>query len=330
MLYIRAILINIYKRYETVWRYIFKFFIGLCLFGIINEIGMSRSEVEFVNSFFTGAASLMLVSFVFALLPTTASFCLLALDITLQTSSHLELSIIGFLIMMCFILFYVRMAPKESWLIIMTLLGFKLNMPYIAPIFAGMYFSLTGAIPIIIGVFIWEFAPYYVNLVRVAETANLDIVKLTSTVGPVINGLLVGVTSNYSWIFVSFVFSMTVLIVYVVSHLTMDFAKELSVLFGGLLCMIGLFLVRMIAGVSYGNSVAGGFSIFIFSILSMLLMLIIHFFDIALDYKRAERVEFSDEDNYYYVRVIPKLILTEQRKKSRKPVKTTKAPERLR
>lgn len=322
ILYIRAILINIYKRYEAAWNYAFKFIVGLCLFGIINKIGMPREELEFINSYFTGTATLILISFMFAVLPTTASFFLLVLDVTVQTSSHLELSLMGFLLMLCLVLFYVRMAPKESWLIILTLLGFYLKIPYIAPIFAGMYFSLASAIPIMIGVFIWEFAPYFVNLVKVMDTADLDIIKLTTTVGPAITGLLEGVSANYSWVFISFVFSMTILIVYVISHLTMDYAKELAILFGGLLCMIGLLLVQMIADVAAVGLGSG--AIFIFSILSMVLMYAIHFFDLALDYKRAERVEFSDEDNYYYVRVIPKLILTEQKKKSGRPATTAK------
>lgn len=329
ILYIRAILINIYKRYETVWNYSFKFLVGLCLFSIINKIGMPREELEFINSYFTGAATLVLISFVFAVIPTTAAFFLLALDVTVQTSSHLELSFMGFLLMLCLILFYVRMAPKESWLIILTLLGFYFKIPYIAPIFAGLYFSLASAVPIIIGVFIWEFAHHFVNLVKVVETADLDIIKLTTTVGPVVQGLLDGATANYSWVFIAFVFSMTVLIVYVISHLSMDYAKELAILFGGLLCMIGLFLVQMIADIGASGLSGGG--IFIFSILSMILMFAIHFFDLALDYKRAERVEFSDEDNYYYVRVIPKLIVTDPKKKSKKSVKTVKrASERPR
>jgi hypothetical protein len=150
--------------------------------------------------------------------------------------------------------------------------------------------------------------------------------KLPSTIGPVIEGLLNALTANYSWVFVSFVFSMTILIVYVVSHLSMDYAKIYAIIFGGLLCMTGLFLVSTIADISIG-----GASIFIYSALSVALMFVIHFFDLALDYKRAERVEFSDDDNYYYVRVIPKLIVTESRQKRRpkaaKTVKSTKSTD---
>ncbi|MDR1687363.1 MAG: hypothetical protein LBS21_01970 [Clostridiales bacterium] len=319
--YIRAILINIYKRYETVFNFLFRFLVGMSLFGIINKIGMQREELEFVGAYFTGT-KLILVSFVFALLPSTASFALMAVSIFVQLSSHLELSIFVFLGLICLILFYIRMAPKECWLIVFTVLGFYYNVPYIAPVFAGMYFSLTAAIPIIIGVFLWDYAPRVMDLMAL-ESAGLDFMKLPSTVGPVIEGLLNGLTANYSWVFVAFVFSMTILIVYVVSHLSMDYAKIYAILFGSLLCMIGLFLVSTIADLSMG-----GASIFIYSALSVALMFIIHFFDLALDYKRAQRVEFSDDDNYYYVKVIPKLIVTEARQRKRvKPAKNIKNAE---
>jgi hypothetical protein len=273
-----------------------------------------------VDTYFAGGATLVLISFVFAILPTTAAFCLLAFDIAVQTSSHLELCLMGLLLMLCLILFYVRMAPKESWLIILTLLGFYCKLPYIAPIFAGLYFPLTSAVPIIISVYIWEFAPRFLSLLTATETAGFDVVKLAATAGPSVQGLLSAATSDFSWVFISFVFSMTALIVYVISHLTMDYAKELAIVFGGILCTVGLVLVQLITDVDMG-----GASVMLFSALSAVIMLALHFFDLALDYKKAERVEFSDDDNYYYVRVIPKLIVTQQQKKpvksaSKKPV----------
>jgi len=307
VLYIRAILINVYKRFEGVFRLIFKFIIGLWLFGIINDINMPGEAFAKIDSYFAGGMSLMLIAFIFALLPASAAFCLLAFDIALNISSHLELSVMGLLLMLCLILFYVRMAPRESWLIIFTLLGFYCKIPYIAPLFAGLYFPLTSTIPIILGIYIYGFAPRFLSLFETVETAGFEFLKLTETAGPSAQGLIDAATSDFSWVFISFVFAMTVLIVYVISHLTMDYAKELSVLFGGVLCMVGLLLVSFITDVDMG-----GASVFLYSIFAVLLTLIIHFFDLALDYGKAERVEFSDEDNYYYVRVIPKLIVTEK------------------
>ncbi|HOA81281.1 MAG TPA: hypothetical protein PKK61_09505, partial [Defluviitaleaceae bacterium] len=44
-------------------------------------------------------------------------------------------------------------------------------------------------------------------------------------------------------------------------------------------------------------------------IISMLIMFVIQFFYRVVDYSRVENVQFEDEENYYYVKVIPKIIL---------------------
>jgi hypothetical protein len=40
----------------------------------------------------------------------------------------------------------------------------------------------------------------------------------------------------------------------------------------------------------------------------------IRLFDPILDYQRAESVQFEDENNYYYVRVIPKISMTKRKR----------------
>jgi hypothetical protein len=42
------------------------------------------------------------------------------------------------------------------------------------------------------------------------------------------------------------------------------------------------------------------------SILSVVIEIVIEFFCMNLDYARTERVQFEDDDYYYYVRAVPK------------------------
>jgi hypothetical protein len=49
--------------------------------------------------------------------------------------------------------------------------------------------------------------------------------------------------------------------------------------------------------------------LFVFTVLSVGIVLIFRFLDCVLDYKKTEYVEFEDEESCYQVRIIPKIAL---------------------
>jgi len=51
-------------------------------------------------------------------------------------------------------------------------------------------------------------------------------------------------------------------------------------------------------------------SVIIMTLLCGVIAIIIRLFDPILNYSRAESVQFEDDNNYYYVRVVPKIQLT--------------------
>jgi hypothetical protein len=50
------------------------------------------------------------------------------------------------------------------------------------------------------------------------------------------------------------------------------------------------------------------------TIICGVIAVIIRFFDGILDYQRAESVQFEDDNNYYHVRIIPKVIMTKSQR----------------
>ncbi|MGL4791975.1 MAG: hypothetical protein ACRCW1_11255, partial [Anaerotignaceae bacterium] len=49
------------------------------------------------------------------------------------------------------------------------------------------------------------------------------------------------------------------------------------------------------------------FETFIGTIISALIIFVIQNFEFVLDYDRAERVKFQDDNFYYYVKIVPKI-----------------------
>ncbi len=307
ILLIRELIIALYKRYEVVFIYVIKFIVGLIIFGSINKIGFVRPEIATLTKNAPSFTLTALMSILFTFLPINVGYALMIAAIFAQLSATIEVAVFvtGFLAAVLFL--YARLDNKESFLIIATILAFNIKLPYLVPLVAGLYFSLTSVIPVTIGVFIYSFIPIIKNLMTSVPTADLNIFAMPQTFSDFYVALLNNITSNQQWVFTSFIFSMTIIVVYIVSRLSLDYAREISIIMGAVLNIVSYIIAVMVANLDI--------DIFIMILLTIFCALateIITFFDMVLDYQRAERVSFSDNENFYYVKIIPKVILSKR------------------
>ncbi len=273
---------------------------GFFAYSLVSSIGQYRPEFAFIYtppiSYFSG----LLFGLIFAAMPISFSYMLLILNLAIQFSLAPEVAVFLFCALSFIVFLYSRFAPKESILLLLTVLGFYLKIPFTVPLLTGFYLGLTGIIPVVLGIFIWSFIdlPAYLMSLQV-EVSLVDLPDVVSTMLVNIMGRL---SSGYEWFFVAFVFTMVILVTYFLSKLSIDHSRDLALLFS--LLVIAL---SYIIGVSLAD--------FDFSIIEMLISLavsgilirFIMFFDLILDYKRAESVSFQDDDYYYYVKAIPKI-----------------------
>ena len=321
ILYIRAVIISVIKRYEAAVLFILKFFLGFFVFSGINQLGFLRDELLFILEPGMGPMLLLILAFLFSILPLAASYGLMIVYITLHLSANTEIAAIVLLVSLCVLFFYIRLAPKESILILLTVIGFYFRLPYLIPLITGLYFGLTGAIPVMLGVLIWHYIPVIIELMSTTGSAGFEITELADTIPVIYQDVLTNVTGNYEWLFIAFSFTMVIITVYAISRLSIDYSAEVAVILGAIVNIIS-FIVAAIA-VQIDVNI---FGMLFATIISAAIACVIRFFDIALDYTRVERIQFSDEDNYYYVKVVPKLLSADTMKKKRKPAR----PERER
>jgi len=299
--------IRFYKRFEPIIVFVFRFILGMYVFSLIHGIGHARPEFAV---YYDALPITLLMGLAFAILPTTLLYLLMIVDITIQYSAIIEVAAVVFIFLLLVLLLYARMAVKESILIILTLIAFRFEIPFIIPLIAGMYFSMTSVIPISIGVFIHYYLPQIEILVRMTPvTTEFDPGVLPATLTDVYTHLINGLSAANDWVFVAVIFAMVIILVHVVSRLSIDFAREIAI---GLGCAMTIFCYIMASMVGGANVPLG--SVIMFTLLSGLLAWIIRLFDPILDYKRAESVQFEDENNYYYVRVVPKIQLTRSKR----------------
>ena len=81
----------------------------------------------------------------------------------------------------------------------------------------------------------------------------------------------------------------------------MDNAWTLAIISGALIQVAGLFVGYIVLGVT-GKTLW----LIVGNIISLLIAFILQFLFMNLDYARTERVQFEDDDYYYYVKAVPK------------------------
>ena len=101
------------------------------------------------------------------------------------------------------------------------------------------------------------------------------------------------------------VFFVIILAMYLMRKLSIEYVFEISIAVGAIVCILG-FLAADTMMQTEMNIVSMVFG----TVGSMVIALVFQFFRLALDYTAVERVQFEDDDYYYYVKAVPKMNLT--------------------
>jgi hypothetical protein len=306
--------LHYYKKFELAILPIAKYLFGVYIFKLIGGIGyVNPLLTEHMDALPTLIPPEWLLGLAFTLLPLTISWLLMIAAITLQYTAGIEVAVVVFLSLLLIYLFYARMAAKESILILFTVLAFRFNVPYLLPLLVGLYWPPTAVIPVAIGVFINSHIPVIDGLAQTAKTAGLELTEMPETFMEVYTALMASLSATQSWMFTAFLFAMVILVVHVVSRLSIDYAKELSLALGCILMIFGFIIAVLITGDNLNI-----LSVIFGSVLCTLLALLVRCFDSILDYQRAERVQFEDDNNFYYVRVVPKIAIAKRKRSVRR------------
>ena len=108
-------------------------------------------------------------------------------------------------------------------------------------------------------------------------------------------------------------FLLVSLVVYVIRKLSIDYAWTIAIVAGSLVNFIVLFAGYLMIGIS--GKIMG---LVVGTLVSLAVAFLLEFLFFNLDYSRTERVQFEDDEYYYYVKAIPKMFVPEQEKQVKK------------
>ncbi len=301
LLEIREIFIRLYKRYERMIMPIAKFIISLMVFFKLNNF---LNYADKMSNPLVNIALALIVAFI------PGNWFILITMLVIGTHlffASLEAALLIGICMLIIYLLYIGIAPKLSYIIIAVPLLYGLNLHYTIPLFAGLFFGPISIIPVSIGVSIFYFSRYLPGLLEISSKELTDIPEtLISMFQYLMNALL----QDKAMLLTIIVFAIVIIITYVIKKLEIDYNWAIAVAAGVIINIIAFIIGKVILrvelsiiGLIFGNIIAGG------------ILAITLFFSIVLDYSKAEKVVFEDDDYYYYVKAIPKIKINKAEKR---------------
>lgn len=219
----------------------------------------------------------------------------------------LEFFALAFIIILLMVLLFFRTAPQYGYLLILTPIAFVLKVPYVVPLAMGLVGTPAAAIPVACGTIVFYLLHYMkLNTTMLSGTE-------TESMKQKITYLIDNVVRNKEMLLMAVAFALTLLIVYVVRRMSIDYAWSIAIGTGAVVELVVLLIGSMIFSVSLkllgvlaGCVVSAG--------LAFLLQLTVF----SMDYSRTEYVQFEDDEYYYYVKAVPKLSIAVSEKRVKK------------
>ena len=198
-----------------------------------------------------------------------------------------------FIVMYCT---YVRFFPNYAYALLLVPVFYVLKIPFAAPIIIAIIVGIGGAVPSVFGVILYYFSESAATIKHLLATENID--KEIDAMKQISEVFL----NNKEMYTVCVIFAMTVIVTSLLAKLTFNYGVYIAIAAGTIVNIIG----SIVAGAITGKDVDMGL-VLVGSIVGALIALVVRFGQGILDYKHVERVQFEDDDYYYYVKAVPKI-----------------------
>jgi hypothetical protein len=237
------------------------------------------------------------VSLACSFLPVTGLVFLAALfSLAHMYALSMEVAIVGICLYLVMFLLFFRFSPKESLVVVLTPLLFALRIPYVMPLAMGLLGTPASAVSVGFGV-----TAYYLMQAVMTNAPTISTMEDAEAIAR-LRLIIDGFIGNKAMIVMVVAFAITVEAVYIIRRMSMDHSWSIAIVAGALLDM----MIVMVGDLLYDTNmpVAG---VILGSILAAAVAKVIEFFRFCVDYSRTEKVQFEDDEYYYYVKAIPKM-----------------------
>ena len=292
LLEIRESLKNFYVKNEIYLNPLIKFLVALISLGIING---SMGYMKLL----THITVVLVISLICSLLPK--NFIVIAAAFYIIVHSYalaLECAIVMLAVLMIMFLLYFRFSPKDTLVVLLVPLFCMLRIPFVMPVVLGLVSGPASIVSLSCGTVVYYIIKFMSDNIGIFSASDAQ------TGSQKFRVMMDGILDNKTMLIAVIVFALTLVIVYTLRKSSMDHSWTIAI-FTGIAVSVVLFLVCEFLfelQISVIATVIGG-------IVSLILAMVVEFFEFNLDYNRTEIVQFEDDEYYYYVKAVPKNVI---------------------
>lgn len=213
----------------------------------------------------------------------------------------LSLELCGIVALVFVVLFclYFRFTNRKGVYTVLTPVLNVAGIPYIMPVCAGLLNRIYTAIAVICGEFV------YFLLKNINENAALFSAKESITKKSVVTLAVTEIFTDKEIYFYLAAFAAASVVVYCVRKLSVDYARTIAVVLGmavqmGVIC----------SGEIYIGETGRIVKVIVGCVISLVIVLVLDFMSLTVDYSRVEHTQFEDDEYYYYVKAVPKAFVS--------------------
>lgn len=285
--------VQLYRTYER-WIIALSKLIGMCL--ILTWINQTVGSIALLTKFYVvigiGVLAMMLPS-------RYMIFLMMAIVTAHLVKLNLIMGGICALICLATYIFVIRLYPKESILIIVMMLAYHFKVELAVPMIIALCGTLSGLIPVVSGIVLVNIGTLGVSALKSGTLTN-DPVQVIEYVLTTLSKNIIGNSMFFTSVIVAIVVYFTV---YIIKKQAMDYAPYIAICVGGVMNLLGFLCAIIFLEVEVNVGAVLGVTLF-----GVVVCVLIQYFSWPADYGRAEVVQFEDESNYYYVKVVPKIL----------------------
>lgn len=301
------------SKYEVYLKPLLKLVLSLAALMMINgKIGyMHRLDSISIVLIVALMCSFMPINFII--------FAAAAFTVLHMYALSLECAVITLVIFLVLFLLYFRFSPKDTLVVLLTPMCFMIGIPYVMPLAMGLIGTPASAVSVGCGVVV----TYLINYIADSATAlsGMETEDMVTRFRFIIDGFL----DNKGMVLTIVAFTATILLVYFIRRMSVDHAWMIAIIAGALADVMILLVGDLIFDTNV--SILG---LIIGTVFSVLIAKVVEFFAFHVDYSRAEKVQFEDDDYYYYVKAVPKITVAAPSRTVKKINAARKRPSSVR
>ena len=307
LLVLREQLKRFYGKYEVYITPVLRFLLAFMSFSMINH---AIGYMSALNSI----AIVLILALLCSFLPLNFTVILAAaVSLVHLYAFSLECAVVALAVFLLMFVLYFRFSPNDTVVVLLTPLFFVLKIPYAVPIAMGLIGTPVSVVSVACGVIVYYVIGYMNESASVLNTFDAE--------GAVekFRYIIDGVLGNKTMLVVVAAFTITIVVVYFIRRLSVDYAWTIAIITGALVNILFLLFGDLLFNTNV--SILG---LIIGSVIAALLVKVLEFMVFNVDYSRTEMVQFEDDEYYYYVKAVPKNTVATPEKR----VKTIRVPDK--